>query len=178
MDETMTDDRAAGDMQYAVVGCQCGNVWSLELRHSTSTCTGCRSTVDVARRRRLWQGNDLREAQAQAAAHRTAKQLGHAESETAAALQSLEPQRRLAQHDSPVDAAAAKARRIANKSARADAVALWLTRLEGDFTEESWLTAMKKAGVAGERAEKELVRMLACDVVYEPLVGRYAALET
>lgn len=164
-------------MRYAVVGCQCGNVWSIELRHATTTCTTCRKTVDVARRRRLWQGDDLREAQAQAAAMRTARAQDLPESSAGAAVQALQPPQPLARHDSPIDAAAAKAHGITNKSARAEAVALWMTRLLGQPSEDDLMQGMRKAGLDGARAEKEIVRMLAADVMYEPRVGHYAVLD-
>ncbi len=164
-------------MRYAVVGCQCGNVWSVELRHATTTCTHCRKTVDLARRRRLWQGDDLQAAQSAAAAMRTARAQGVPEKQAAAAVASLEPPQPLARHESSIDAAAAKAHGITNKSARAEAVALWMTRLEGPTGEDDLLAAMKKAGLPLQRAEKEIVRMLACDILYEPTVGKYAALE-
>lgn len=171
------DDRDASPMRYAVVGCQCGNVWSIELRHATTTCTSCRKTADVSRRRRLWQGDNLREAQSAAAAMRTARAQDLPEAEAHQAVQALHPPQPLARHDSPIDAAAAKAHGIVNKSARAEAVALWMTRLLSQPTEDELMQAMRKAGLDGERAEREIVRMLAADVMYEPRVGHYAVLD-
>ncbi len=173
----MLNANDAGPMRYAVVGCQCGNTWALELRHATATCTQCRQTVDVKRRRRLWQGNDLREAQAAAGSLRAARAQGLPETQAAAAALALQPEKPLVRHDTPVDAAAAKAKSITNKSARAEAVALWLTRLLDRPDEATMLESMRRAGIEAVRAEKEIVRMLACDILYEPAIGRYAMLD-
>lgn len=173
----MRDDRSE-PMRYAVVGCQCGNAWSVELRHATTTCQKCRSTLDLKRRRRIWQGDDMREAQAAAGRFRTALAQGLPEKESERAMQVLEPAQPLVRHDSPLDAAAAKAVGIINKSARAEAVALWTTRLLGPTGEDDLMQCMGKAGLDAARAEKEIVRMLAMDIMYEPKVGHYAMLES
>lgn len=83
----------------------------------------------------------------------------------------------LVQHDSAVDAAAAKANAVVNKSQKAELVALWLTRLQGPSSHNDHLAAMRKAGLDAERADKEIVRMLAMDVVFEPKAGVYQCLE-
>ncbi len=93
------------------------------------------------------------------------------------ALQELTDDRPV-RHDSPADAAAAKARDVTNASERAETVALWLTRLMGSADEDTYLDTLQKAGLTRDRASKEIVRMLACDVIYEPKAGHYAALSS
>jgi hypothetical protein len=83
-----------------------------------------------------------------------------------------------ARHDSPADAAAAKASAFAGKSQRAEAVALWLTRLNGPTPHLEFMQALEKAGLDAARAEAEVVRMLACDILFEPQAGRYALVES
>jgi hypothetical protein len=76
-----------------------------------------------------------------------------------------------------VDAAAAKAAGIVNASARAEAVALWMTRLSGLVPHEELVVAMGKAGIAAARAEREVVRLLATDLMLEPRAGHYRFME-
>ncbi len=147
----------------------------MDLRSKTSRCPGCQTAVDLDRRRRLWEGDDARDAQAAAGRVRLELAAGQA----APAQQALLEEMALPQaprHDSPVDEAAARARAVTNKSQRADAVALWLTRLQGQASHDDYLGALSQAGLERTRAEKEIVRMLACDVVYEPRAGYYQAL--
>lgn len=159
-------------VRFAVVACSaCRKPWAVELRHATATCPSCRSSVDVATRAQLWAGDDAREAQAAVAHHRAALAGG------AQAVAALQPHRAEPKHDSPADAAAAQAVGIVNKSARAEAVALWLTRLCGMASRRDLLEAMAKADLDRGRAEKEIVRMLATDVMVEPRAGFYRVLD-
>lgn len=88
------------------------------------------------------------------------------------------PQRQapLARHDSPEDAAAAKAHGIENRSRRAEEVAVWLTRLVGQPSHAQLVDALAKAGIDRVRAEREIVRMLAMDYITEPRAGSYRVL--
>jgi hypothetical protein len=124
----------------------------------------------------LWQGGSAHEAATAAAAVRAAILQGRTPEDAATAVAAIAPAPRDARHDSPLDAAAAKARAFVNKSQRADAVALWLTRLLGAATEDDYLATLHRAGLSAPRAEKEILRMLACDVIFEPSPGRYQAL--
>ena len=124
-------------------------------------------------RARLWLGDDARQAQAAAAHHRAALSGGlHA-----VQVQESSRQRSPSRHDSPADAAAAQAGGIANKSARAEAVALWMTRLVGLVPHADLVAAMGKAGLPAERAEREVVRLLATDLMMEPRAGHYRVLD-
>lgn len=89
----------------------------------------------------------------------------------------LQDARPVPRHDSPVAAAAAKANAVVNKSQKAEAIALWLTRLLGDASHQDYHDAMRMAGLDVERAEKEITRMLAMDVIFEPRAGSYRSLE-
>lgn len=127
----------------------------------------------MRRRQRLWSGDDARAGQSSAAELR-----GQMAGADPAHLIGLGLPERRVRHDGPVEAAAAKARNITNKSARAEAIALWLTRMCDTATHDDYLDAMRKAGLDEARAEQEVIRMLACDVIYEPRAGHYAALES
>lgn len=116
----------------------------------------------------------MREAQAAAGRLRAAMAQGVGLAEAEEAIRPPEP---LARHDSPVEAAAAQARQVRNLSGRADRVALWLTRLQGDVAHDAYVDALGMAGLDRARAEKEIVRMLATDVIYEPRAGAYRALD-
>jgi hypothetical protein len=158
--------------RYAVVACSaCRKPWVLETRHARVTCPSCSTPVESASRARLWQGDSAAEAQAAAAHHRAALAGG------SAAVAALQPHRPEPRHDSPADAAAAQAAGIANKSARAEMVALWMTRLVGLVPHADLVDAMAKAGLPLDRAEKEVVRLLATDVMVEPRAGAYRVLD-
>ncbi len=147
---------------FAVVACPgCKAPWAVELRNATSTCPRCRSTVELAARKPLWEGDDARDAQAAAAQARQGDR-------TVSVL--LQPQPR---HDSPVDAAAAKGRTIINKSARAEEVARWLERLSGPMPHRQLADALVRSGIYLERAEAEITRMLAMDFLMEPKSRTY-----
>lgn len=157
-------------MPFAVVGCShCHEPWAVDLRYDTSSCPRCGTKAELARRTRLWQGDDARDAQRAAADLRAGD--GHA------TVTALADDRHLPRYDSPVDAAAAKAAAVVNQSQRADIVAWWLTRLVGDAGHDDYVTAMERAGLQPDRAEKEITRMLATDVIYEPRAGTYRVLE-
>ncbi|MHB1261613.1 MAG: DUF5817 domain-containing protein [Thermoplasmatota archaeon] len=157
---------------YAVVVCSaCRKPWAVERRHATASCPDCRTSYDLAARKPLWQGEDAREARAAVAHHRAAMAGG------LAAVQALQPRRPEPRHDSPTDAAAAQAAGIVNLSARAEAVALWMTRLVGLVPHGELVEAMGKAGIERARAEREVVRLLATDLMMEPKAGRYRIIE-
>lgn len=158
--------------RFAVVACStCRSAWAVELRHATSTCPACNGEVDLRGRSKLWMGDDARQAQAAVAHHRAALAGG------LQAVQQLKPHRAEPRHDSPADAAAAQAGGIVNKSARAEAVALWMTRLLGLVPHGELVAAMAKAGIPAERAEREVVRLLATDLMMEPRAGHYRVLD-
>lgn len=162
-------------MRFAVVACSlCRQPWAVELRHAEASCPACRASFPLAERRRLWQGDDAREAQAAVAHHRAALSGGPA---AVAAVAAAHPRRPEPRHDSPGDAAAAQAAGIVNKSARAEAVALWMTRLVGAVPHAELVAAMGKADIPRDRAEREVVRMLATDLLLEPRAGHYRVLD-
>jgi hypothetical protein len=158
--------------RFAVVACSsCAEPWAVETRHATITCPRCATKVETRDRRRLWEGDTAQDAQTHAGILRARAQ-GLAGA--AAATISLERPIREARHDSPAEAAAAKASGITNKSQRAEAVALWMQRLVGPSRHDDLIDAMVLAGLEKSRAESEVIRMLVCDVLYEPRAGVYA----
>lgn len=162
----------------AVVACsRCHTAWAVELRNKTSSCPRCPAMVDLRKRRRLWEGDAPGDARQAAAALNTAMAQGRPLEEAAATVTALADPEPVPRHDSPVDAAAAKARAVTNKSDRAEAVLEWLTRLQGASSDEDTLEALQKAGIPPERAEKEVVRMLAGDIIFEPRAGWYQSLD-
>ncbi len=163
---------------FAVVACSsCRQAWAVDLRHTRASCPRCQRPADLDRRRRLWQGDDAREAQAAAGRLRLELTTGDQAPLQQARVDELALPK-VPRHDSPVEEAAARARAVTNKSQRADAVALWLTRLQGASSHDDYVGALSRAGLDRVRAEKEIVRMLACDVVYEPRAGYYQALSS
>ena len=156
---------AATTARYAVLPCPCGELWAAELRHASVSCPRCGQAADTATRKRLWQGDDA------AAARKAAGTLRAQAAGADARL--LEPEPRAVRHDSPADAAAAKASGITNKSDRAEAVALWMTRLVGQPTHGQLVDALQRAGLDKARAEREVTRMLAMDYLMEPRAGSY-----
>ncbi|HEX2066273.1 MAG TPA: hypothetical protein VHI93_05605 [Candidatus Thermoplasmatota archaeon] len=160
-------------MSYAVVACsRCREPWAVEARHATAACPRCQKTAELAHRTRLWEGLDAREAQRQAAHHR-AQMAGKVASATVRLFAPRPPP--APRHDSPAAEAAASARGIANKSARAELVASTLSRA-GHVSHASLLEALRLAGLDAERAEAEVARMLAMDVLMEPRAGHYRVL--
>lgn len=164
-------------MGFAVISCGCANAWAVDLQSDTSRCTKCGRNAKLEKRQRHWQGDNARDAGKAAAAIRTALAQSRPIKEAGASARDLADERPVC-HDSPSDAAAAKAREVTNASERAETVALWLTRLQGPTDESTYLDTLQKAGLNRERAAKEIVRMLACDVIYEPMAGKYASLTT
>lgn len=163
---------------YAVVACSgCKQAWSVELRSRTASCPRCARRVELDRRTRLWEGDDAREARSAAASLRAALTQGVPVPVANQRLRDADPEP-VARHDSPVEAAAAKGRSVTNLSERADEVAAWLTRLLGPTDHDTLLAALEKAGLTRARAEREVVRMLATDVLYEPRAGSYASLSS
>lgn len=160
---------------YAVIACSaCRMPWLIELRHATVSCPTCQTRVDVQRRRRLWEGADQQAARVAVGAHRAAMATGE---DPATIAKALEPEQPLVRHDDPLDAAAAQARQARNLSERADLLALWGTRLMEGLDHAILMEGLRRAGLPGDRAEKEIVRMLATDVIYEPRPGQYRHLE-
>lgn len=148
--------------RFAVVACsRCQTPWAVELRHATVTCPGCRASVELASRRLLWTGDDARQAQTAAAQARQADR------------PVLLPPSPLPRHDSPADAAAAAAKGIINKSARAEEVARWLERVGGPMAHRTLVDALQRAGLDQDRAEAEITRMLAMDLLMEPKAATY-----
>jgi hypothetical protein len=156
-------------MRFAVIACPCGERWAVETRHARVACPRCGSSADLATRQRLWQGDTAEEA-ALAAGSMRAQAAG-------AIAVMLERPKAPARHDSPADAAAAKAGGITNKSDRAEAVALWLTRLVGQPSHDELVAALTKAGLDRARAEREVHRMLAMDYLMEPRAGSYKVID-
>jgi hypothetical protein len=165
-------------MGYAVISCGCKNAWAVELRHFSSKCTRCGRSSPIAKRQRHWTGDDAKEAGIAASAIRMGLAQGTPLDQLVEQVMELQSNPRPVRHDSPIDAAAAKSREVINASERAEIVALWLTRLLGPSSDATFREALEKAGLEAERAEKEVIRMLACDVIYEPKMGYYAALVT
>lgn len=151
--------------RFAVALCPgCREPWAVELRHATATCPRCKSKVDLAARKPLWTGDDAAQAQA-AVAEASARRKGGA----GTAL----PPSPLPRHDSPADAAAAAAKGIINKSARAEEVARWLERVGGPMAHRTLVDALQRAGLDQDRAEAEITRMLAMDLLMEPKSATY-----
>jgi hypothetical protein len=65
---------------------------------------------------------------------------------------------------------------VTNRSARAETVALWMSRLAGPTPHDALVQALLKAGLDRTRAEREIVRMLAMDYLMEPRAGSYQVL--
>lgn len=161
-------------MTYAVVACPgCRQAWAVDLQNANATCPSCRAKVELAAIRPLWQGDLPQEAQTVAASYRLAQGPGAAQ---AVQWLAARPARTLPRHDSPLDAAAASGAQVRNLSQRAEAVALTLTRLMGLVPHGDLLLALEKAGLVPERAEAEVIRLLATDVMVEPKAGFYRCL--
>lgn len=156
-------------MRFAVLGCSCGERWAAETRHARVSCPRCGQAADLATRQRLWQGDD-------ATAARLAAGDLRAQAAGACALVLERPTKNV-RHDSPADAAAAQAAGIINKSDRAEAVALWMTRLVGPTPHGDLVDALRRAGLDAARAEREITRMLAMDYLTEPRAGTYRVLD-
>jgi hypothetical protein len=150
--------------QFLVVAChRCGSPWAVEARHAAARCPGCQARNEIAGRNPLWRGDDAQQARAVVASLRAGDH----------ALDNAGPPK-LPRHDSVADAAAARALGIVNRSSRAEAVAFHLVRLRGQAPHDELVEAMLKAGLDPDRAEAEITRMLALDVILEPRAGRYA----
>ncbi len=156
-------------MRFAVLACPCGERWAVETRHAKVACPGCRQAADLVTRQRLWQGDDAVAASQAAGALRAAA--------AGAPTGTLEAQNQEVRHDSPVDAAAAQAAGVVNKSDRAEVVALWMTRLVESPSHAQMVDALQRAGLDATRAEREVMRMLAMDYLMEPRAGTYRVLD-
>lgn len=141
----------------------------MELRHAKSRCPRCGRLAELKRRTRLWEGASAKDAQAAAARMRAG--------ESQSVVATLQEDRPVPRHDDPIGAAAAQANAVTNQSQKAEAIALWLTRLMGDADHDAYIDAMTRAGLARQRAEKEMIRMLAMDIIFEPRAGHYRVLE-
>lgn len=156
-------------MRYAVVACSaCKLPWLLETKHARSGCPSCQKQIDVLRRKRYWEGDNTQEGQG-AIAYWRAKMQG-------ADPGDFMPPLKLARHDEPLDAVAAKACSERNASRRAQLVAHWMQELVGPANHDAYLEAMGRAGLTEARAEQEITRLLATDEIYEPRAGCYAKL--
>lgn len=153
-------------MRFAVLACPCGQRWAVETRHETVRCPGCAKVHEAGRRTPLWLGETAQEA-----TRAVQEALAHA---AGVPIPATVP--RVARHDSPRDAAAAQASSVINKSARAERVALWMTRLVGQPSHDELVDALQRAGLDRLRAEREIVRMLATDYLVEPRAGTYRTL--
>jgi hypothetical protein len=159
-------------VSFAVVVCpSCREPWAVETRHASAACPSCRKPAELAHRTKLWEGTDAREAQRQAAHHRA--QL--ATRTVSAAVSLYQPRPRVARHDSPAEETAASARGIANKGSRAEVVAATLSRA-GPASHADLVGALQLAGLDADRAELEVTRMLAMDILLEPKAGHYRTL--
>jgi hypothetical protein len=159
-------------MSFAVVVCPgCREPWAVESRHASAACPRCSKTVELAHRTKLWEGGDAREAQRQAAQHRA----GMAGKTVSATVTLYQPRLREPRHDSPAEEAAAAAKGIANKGSRAELVAATLGR-HGAMAHADLVHALKLAGLHPDRAEAEVIRMLAMDLLMEPKAGHYRVL--
>jgi len=160
-------------MSFAVVVCpSCREPWAVEQRHASAACPSCHKKVELAHRTRLWEGTDAREAQQQAAHHRAEL----ASKGLSARVSQYQPAPRTPRHDSPAQEAAAAARGIANKGSRAEQVATTLARLRGAVPHAELVESLQLAGLEAERAEVEVARMLAMDILMEPKAGQYKVL--
>lgn len=159
-------------MSFAVVVCpRCREPWAVEARHASASCPRCSKKVELAHRTRLWEGPDAQAARQQAADHRARM----ADRSMAATVQLFQPTERTPRHDSPAEEAAAAARGIANKGSRAEMVAASLGR-SGIMAHAHLVQALHLAGLDAERAEAEVTRMLAMDILMEPKAGHYRPL--
>jgi DNA-directed RNA polymerase subunit RPC12/RpoP len=155
-------------VRYAVIACSlCRQPWAIEQRNQTAKCPACSRVVAIAGRLKLWEGDNGLQA-AEAAGRQRASGFDVAALENQGA--------KVPRHDSPADAAAAQAQGIINQSRRAESVATWMTRLVGQPSHQQLVEAMAKAGLEQQRAEREIVRMLACDYLTEPRAGTYRVL--
>ncbi len=151
--------------RFAVTLCPaCQEPCAVELRHAAISCPRCQAKVEMRGRSLLWQGDDARDAQAAAS-----------QASRRGAIPDLVGPERIPRHDSPADAAAAQAKSIINKSARAEAVALWLDRIAGPVPHRLLVDSLERAGLDQDRAEAEITRMLALDLLMEPRSGYYRA---
>lgn len=155
-------------MRFGVLSCTCKEIWAVELRHAAVRCPQCRKSLDTTTRKPLWVGATAMEA-AEAAGQFRAQAAG-----VPIPVRAIATPR----HDSPAQAAAAQAIAVTNKSARAELVALWMTRLVGQPTHDDLREALEHAGLDRARAEREIMRMLAMDYLMEPRAGSYRVLET
>jgi hypothetical protein len=160
-------------VRYGVVACGgCGGAWAAELRNASSRCPRCATSLDLRTARIHWRGDSPQEAQGAAAALS-----GGAKAAQAIALLATPAARALPRHDSRIDAAAAQGTGIRNKSDRADAVAKALVRLAGEAPHGELIQALERAGLDRDRAEAEVTRMLATDILMEPRAGAYRTVD-
>lgn len=156
-------------MRFAVISCPCPETWAVETRHAKVACPRCGKAAELATRHRLWQGDTADDARKAAGTLRA-----QAAGATGLILERPAPP---ARHDSAADAAAAKASGIRSKSERAEAVALWLTRLVGQPSHDDLVEALVRSGLDNGRAEREVHRMLAMDYLMEPRAGSYKVID-
>ncbi len=154
-------------MRFAAIVCpDCRRAWTVERRHETVTCPRCGHTTAQASRKPIWTGDDVSGAQEALTLHHGG---------IAALAASQRPPNRAARlpHDSAVAAAASRGTGIINKSERAEAVARALASAPQTAGHADLRLALEHAGLERERAESEIVRMLATDILMEPRAGQY-----
>lgn len=150
------------DKKFGALRCRsCAKIWAVELRNASSNCPACGANNELDPFRLVWTGDD-------------AKDVIAAVSQLRAAGTTPLPLR-VPRHDDPLDAAAAQARGLP-PSRRAEAVATALAALTGDLAHDQLTEALLRAGLPHERAQRELVRLLATDRLMEPSPGRYRLL--
>jgi hypothetical protein len=157
--------------RFAVAQCGCGNAWAVELRHAQAACPRCGAGIALEKARIAWRGDSAVEAQVAVGQLRL-----RCDPRAEAAVASLR-RASVPRHDSPVEAAAARGAGIANKSSRAELVALALSRLTGMAPHDDLVQALELAGLERRRADAEVVRMLAMDILLEPKAGHYRVVE-
>lgn len=156
MDGT-TRVQATGTLSHLVLQCpRCGGANVCEAHHASRRCRRCTAPLPASA---------IVLARCASAPEARARLV---------AMTSPTPiARPVERHDSTVEAAAAKASAITNLSQRAEAAALWLARLGGTIRHEELIQAFLAAAIPQKRAQAEVVRLLATDILYEPRPGEY-----
>lgn len=165
---------AHAEPMFSVVVCpRCRKSRVVEPTKKTTTCGSCGKDLDLRNLQRHDGGSTLADAQ-QKAGQLNARLQGR-EHEFAAAFL---PQKaaREARHDDAWAAAGAATRKAASEADRADAAARSLTEVLGAFGEDDLARAFRCAGIAPDKVESHLRRMLSASIIHEPRPTRYRAL--
>lgn len=153
-------------MSYALVGCpSCKAIKGVEAGRRTTTCNRCGRKLEIARLRVLGRAETVEELQARLAA------LNALRADSISEMELVDRRKRGEPRD--VEAAAARVPRSGGEAARAEALARSLTQELGGFDGAMFRSALEDAGIAGEKAEGLLQRMLDAGVLHEPDVGVY-----